>query len=46
MKNWKTTVAGLVYAIAHVSVNGVGWKSLVAAAAVALMGALAKDFNH
>lgn len=45
VKNWKTTVAGLAAAIAHVSVNGVSWKNLLVAAAVAAIGALAKDHN-
>ena len=42
MKNWKTTIAGLAAAAAHVTVNGVGWKQLISAA---LIGALAKDHN-
>lgn len=45
MKNWKTTVAGIVLAVAHVAVNGVGWKQLLVAAAMAAVGALAKDHN-
>ena len=44
-KNWKTTLAGLVAALAHVSVNGIGWKQLAAAAAMAAIGALAKDHS-
>lgn len=46
LKNWKTTLAGLAAAAAHVSVNGVGWKQLIAAAAMAVMGALAKDHSN
>lgn len=45
MKNWKTTLAGLGAAVAQVSVNGVSWKSLIAAAFMALVGVFAKDFN-
>ncbi|HZS71044.1 MAG TPA: hypothetical protein VFA13_04345 [Candidatus Acidoferrum sp.] len=45
MKNWKTTIAGLAAAAAHVTVNGVGWKQLISAALIALIGALAKDHN-
>lgn len=45
-KNWKTTLAGLAAAVAHVSVNGVSWKNLLVAAAVAAVGALAKDHSN
>jgi hypothetical protein len=41
--SWKTTLAGLLAAVAHVSVNGVGWKQLAVAAAIALLGAVAGD---
>jgi hypothetical protein len=46
MKDWKTTLAGLGAAIAHVTVNGVGWKQLIVAAAIALLGLLAKDTGN
>ena len=45
-KNWKTTLAGLAAAAANVSVNGVTWKQLVVAAAMAVLGALAKDHSN
>ena len=44
-KNWKTTLAGVIAAVAHLTVNGVGWKQLLVAAAVAAIGALAKDHS-
>lgn len=44
-KNWKTTLAGLVAAVSNVSVNGVGWKQLLVSAAMAALGALARDHN-
>lgn len=43
MKDWKTTVAGLALAAAHVSVNGVGWKQLLVAAITAVLGYVASD---
>jgi hypothetical protein len=45
-KNWKTTLAGVLAAVAHVTVNGVGWKQLLVAVAMAAVGALAKDHNN
>lgn len=45
MRNWRTTLAGLAAAVMTVNANGVSWKSLLAAAFTALVGALAKDFN-
>jgi hypothetical protein len=45
ISNWKTTLAGVAAAVAHVSVNGVGWKQLLQAAFMAAMGLLAKDHN-
>lgn len=45
MKNWKTSLLGLLAAVAHISVNGVGWKQLISAALLALLGLAAKDFN-
>jgi hypothetical protein len=49
-KNWKTTLVGAVLAAALVVVNlvqtgTVDSKTLVTAGALALIGALAKDFN-
>jgi hypothetical protein len=43
MKDWKTTLAGAVAAVAHVSVNGTSWKQLLVASTVALLGYLAGD---
>lgn len=43
MKDWKTTFAGLAAAVAHVSVNGIGWKQLLVAAITAALGYFAKD---
>jgi hypothetical protein len=50
MKNWKTTIAGAVLAAALVVINlyqtgTVDLKSLIIAGAIALIGALAKDYN-
>jgi hypothetical protein len=44
-KNWKTTLAGVLAAVAHVTVNGTSWKQLLVAAAMAAIGALAKDHS-
>lgn len=41
----KTTLAGAGIAALHVVVNGVNWKQLLLAAAMAALGALAKDPN-
>ena len=43
MKDWKTTLTGLALAVAHVSVNGIGWKQLLVAAITAALGYFAKD---
>ena len=43
LSNWKTTIAGIALAVSHVAVNGVGWKQLVHAALLVVIGALAKD---
>jgi len=50
MKNWKTTVAGLVGAIAlalqaELSTGTIDGKTIVTAVIVAALGFLAKDFN-
>lgn len=45
LKNWKTTLAGVIAAAAQVTVNGVGWKQLLVAVAMAAVGALAKDHS-
>lgn len=45
MKNWKTTLLGLAVGVSHVSINGVGWKQLLAATLFALLGIASKDFN-
>ena len=48
MKNWKTTVCGLVIAAATAvqTYNGhAGWHGYVTAAAIAVFGVLVKDFN-
>jgi hypothetical protein len=44
-KNWKTTLAGVLAAVAQVSVNGVGWKQILTAVGIAAIGALAKDHS-
>ncbi len=43
IKDWKTSATGLALAIAQVSVNGVGWKQLVTASLLAILGFLASD---
>lgn len=45
MRNWKTTLAGVVAALANLSVNGVTLKHFIVSAAIAALGALAKDHN-
>lgn len=45
-QNWKTTLAGIAAAVAHVSINGVGWKQILSAALMAAIGALAKDHDN
>jgi hypothetical protein len=41
--SWKTTLTGVALAVAHVSVNGVGWKQMLTAALLAILGTLAQD---
>lgn len=43
--NWKTTLAGVLTAVAHLSVNGIGWKQIITAVGMAALGALAKDHS-
>jgi hypothetical protein len=48
MTNWKTTVAGLIAAIALALANYTGrndWQGYVGVAAIAALGVLSKDFN-
>jgi len=45
-KNWKTTLAGVLTAIAHISVNGVGWRQLLVSAGIAAIGAVAGDHDQ
>ena len=44
-QHWKTTAASAGLAGLHVLVNGVNWKQLLLAAAVAALGAISKDPN-
>lgn len=48
MKNWKTTICGLVVAAAQAiqtySGHG-GWQGYASAAGIAVFGVLVKDFN-
>jgi hypothetical protein len=44
--SWKTTLAGLALAVAHVSVNGVGWKQIVVASLLAILGAVSNDHKN
>jgi len=39
----KTTLGGAAIAAAHVFINGVNWKQLALAAAVAALGAISRD---
>lgn len=43
MKDWKTTLAGLVAGVLQMAATGMNWKGALAAAAVAALGAAAKD---
>lgn len=47
MKNWKTTICGLLLAVipAIEGYQGSDWKGYVAATLVAAFGFLSKDFN-
>lgn len=50
MKNWKTTLVGVLLAVVVaiqpiVSTGKVDWGQLVIAALIAALGVLAKDFN-
>ena len=45
MKNWRTTVAGLVAAFLQLYAGGMNLKSAAAAAGLAALGAFAKDHN-
>lgn len=43
MKDWKTTLAGLLAGAAQLVASGMNWKAVLAASAVAAMGVVAKD---
>ena len=48
MNNWKTTLAGLIGAVAYGLANYTGrndWQGYVGAAAIAALGFMSKDFN-
>lgn len=48
MNNWKTTLAGLIGAVAYALANYTGrndWQGYVGAAAIAALGFMSKDFN-
>lgn len=44
-QSWKTTLAGVAAAAAHVTVNGTSWKQLIVAACMAAIGAFAQDHS-
>lgn len=52
MKNWKTTVAGVGFAVLNILLAGpqtpdgkINWSSFAVSAGIAALGALAKDHN-
>ncbi len=45
MRSWRTTIAGFVAAVANLIQNGLSWKSALLSAAIATVGALAKDYS-
>jgi hypothetical protein len=45
MKNWKTTVAGLLLAAANLIANGATWRQVLVSLAYAVLGLVAKDCN-
>jgi len=45
MKNWKTTLAGLAVALLNLNVQGMTVKAFLYSAAIAALGAAAKDHN-
>lgn len=47
MKNWKTTLAGVIAAVGYALANldTFTWKTALVAAALAIWGAVSKDFN-
>lgn len=45
MKNWKTTLIGIVGGALNLFASGVNWKSVAMSAALAALGAVSKDSN-
>ena len=48
MQNWKTTVAGILVAVGYALQNYAGantWQGYATALAIAVLGAVAKDFD-
>lgn len=45
MKNWRTTLAGIGLGALQLFVGGMNWKSILLSAAMAALGAVAKDAN-
>lgn len=47
MKNWRTTVAGILAGVAQVVASGaMGWRSWLIGLATVALGALAKDAGN
>lgn len=45
MRNWKTTLAGVLGAVLNLVANGTNWKAASVSVGLAAIGALAKDHN-
>lgn len=45
IRNWKTTLAGFIGMVAHLSVNGMTVKQFLVGLTIAAIGMLAKDHD-
>lgn len=45
MRNWKTTALGFVAAVLQLMAGGMNAKTAASAAAIALLGTVAKDYD-
>ena len=45
MRSWKTTLAGLIGAVANLMAGGMNTKTAIVSVGLATLGALAKDHN-
>lgn len=46
LKNWKTTLAGAITAVLNLTANGMTLKTFLLSAAIAALGAYAKDHTQ